>query len=101
MGVLKFGAIYFDQRTAISEQNLGGGFDDTRLAGTGWAKEQKISDRARGGVQAGTEHLIEIGKRLHGLFLPDNLVPQCVLEMAGRGTALSRVHPLQVAPLSC
>jgi hypothetical protein len=34
--------------TAFSEQNLGGGFDDTRLAGTGRAKEHKISDGARG-----------------------------------------------------
>src|SRR5229473_1781122 len=52
-------------------------------------------------MQAGAEHLIEIGKSLHGLFLPDNLVPQRALKMAGRRTALSRVQHLCVAPLRC
>ncbi len=55
----------------------------------------------RGRVQAGAEHLINVSKRLYGLLLPDNLVTQRILEMAGRRTALSRVQHLRVAPLRC
>jgi len=55
----------------------------------------------RGRVQASAEHLIDVSKCLYSLFLPDNLVTQRVLEMAGRRTSLSRVQHLRVAPLRC
>jgi len=72
MGVLKFRAIYFEHRAAISEQNLGGGFYNARLAEP---VGQGTEDFRWGARESAGPHrtLIEVGKRLYGLFLPDNL----------------------------
>src|SRR5713101_6919759 len=43
-------------------------------------------------MQTGAEHLIDINKRLHGLVLPDDFLPQRTFELASRGTAFFRVQ---------
>src|SRR5260370_20193003 len=43
-------------------------------------------------MQTGAEHLIDINKRLHGLVLPDDLLPQCTLKLASCSTAFFRVQ---------
>jgi len=43
-------------------------------------------------MQASAEHLVEIDNRLNSLFLPHDLFPQRLLEVARCGTLLSRVQ---------
>src|SRR6266850_3136390 len=43
-------------------------------------------------MQTGAEHLIDINKRLHGLVLPDDFLPQCTLKLASCSTAFFRVQ---------
>src|SRR5260370_27989591 len=60
-----------------------------------------MSDWGPRRAQPGTEHLIELDKRLHGLVLPYDLLPQRILKMARRRTPLSRVQLFVVGPLCC
>src|SRR6266852_2309553 len=101
MRVLKFRAVHFDYRAGISKEDLRRSLDNARLAGAGGPQEQQISDWAPWRAQPGTEHLIELDKRLHGLVLPNDLLPQRILKMARRGTPLSRVQLFVVGPLCC
>src|SRR5216683_3724665 len=101
MRVLKFRAVHFDYRAGISKEDLRCSLDNARLAGAGGPQEQQVSDWAPRRAQPGTEHLIELDKRLHGLLLPHDPLPQRVLKMARRRTPLSRVQLFPVGPLRC
>src|SRR5262252_8962003 len=52
-------------------------------------------------MQAGAEHLVKVGNRLHSLFLPHDLFPQRLLEVARSGTPLSRVQWFSLGNLCC
>src|SRR6266849_7879349 len=101
MRVLKFRAVHFDYRAGISKEDLRRSLDNARLAGAGGPQEQQVSDWAPRRAQPGTEHLIELDKRLHGLLLPHDPLPQRMLKMARRRTPLSRVQLFPVGRLCC
>src|SRR5258708_39291717 len=101
MRVLKFRAVHFDYRAGISKEDLRCSLDNARLAGAGGPQEQQVSDWAPRRAQPGTEHLIELDKRLHGLVLPHDLLLQRILKMARRRTPLSRVQLFPVGRLRC
>src|SRR5258708_21541736 len=76
MRMLEFRAIDLDNRSGIAKQYFGGGFHDTRLAGTGRSEEQQVADWPPRRVQSRAEHLIQVYQRLHAFFLADDLCPQ-------------------------
>src|SRR5690242_14685061 len=83
--VLKLGAIDLDDRAGVPKQDFCRGFHDPCLAGARRTKEQEISYRAAGRVQAGAKYLVQVDQRLHSLFLTDNL-------RAERGLKIERVR---------
>src|SRR5690349_6616746 len=76
MAVLKFTAIYFDERRRIPEQNLGGGLDDSCLAGSRRSKEQQVRDGSSRYSYAGDDHFVDIHQLRDRFVLPDDLAAQ-------------------------
>jgi hypothetical protein len=81
VGVLKFGAIYFDDGAGVAEENFGGGFDDARFAGTGGPEEEQVAHGTARRVQASTKNLVEIDQRLHAFFLANDLGAESVMKI--------------------
>jgi hypothetical protein len=73
--VLKFGAIHFNYRACISEQNLG----NLLLLGPTGSRKTRIVEAAADWTawraQPSTEHLVELDKRLYGLVLSHDFLP--------------------------
>ncbi|HMD40567.1 MAG TPA: hypothetical protein VKH15_14880 [Candidatus Acidoferrum sp.] len=83
MRVLKLRAIYLYNSARIPEQNLRGRFHDPRLAGPGWTQKQEIAHRSPGGVQARTEDLKQVNKRLDAFRLADDLRAKRPFKVSG------------------
>jgi len=87
MGVLKFGAIHLDYRSAIAEQNLSGGPRHARLGPNLLALERA---GFRLGAWERSPHRTLDGARqaLARPVLPNDLAPERILKIARRGTRI-------------
>jgi hypothetical protein len=76
MGVLELGAIHFDHRSRIAEQNFSRGFHYARFSGACGPQKQQITYRASRRIQAGAKYLVEVNDCLYRFVLADDLPPQ-------------------------
>src|SRR6185369_13043278 len=81
--VLEFGAVNFDHRIGLGEQDLSGGFDHARLARTGWSQEKHRPDWPAGVLHSGKIYLIKAGYPANCPLLPDNQRAELSLELLG------------------
>jgi hypothetical protein len=94
MRMLELRAVYLDHQAWVTKQNLCGSFDNARLPGPRRSQEQKVTDRPTRGIQPRAKHLVEIDEGLNTFFLPDDLRPQSVVEIACIVAADTRIELL-------
>src|SRR5215469_9216004 len=92
MRVLELGAIHFDNRARIAEQDFRRRFDNARFAGSCWPEEQQIPYGPSWRIQTRAEHLIQVHQRLHSFFLADNFGTKRCLEFQRLRTAFFRIE---------
>jgi len=91
VGVLKFGAVDFDDGAGATEKNLRGGFNDAGFAGAGGAEEEQIADGASGGVESSGEDLEQLDEGLNAVVLADDFRAQGILKFNGVRAADTRI----------
>src|ERR1700722_17491283 len=80
VAVLKLCAVDLDHRARVLEQRLGGRFDNTGLAGSGWSQKQEVPDRAARRIHSGEMHLVNVDDLLDRLILSDDHSPESTLQ---------------------
>src|SRR6184192_2863081 len=76
VGVLKFRAIYLDNRAGIPKQDLRRRFDDAGLSRARRPEKEEVSYGAARRVQSGTEDLVHVDQGLYTFLLANNLGAQ-------------------------
>src|ERR1700684_1175315 len=76
VAVLKLGAIDLDDRARGLQQSFRRRLDDSGLARSRGAEEQKVSDRAARRIHAREMHLVDIDDLLDRLILTDDHPPE-------------------------
>src|ERR1700746_2841096 len=91
VGVLELGAVNLDNGARAAEENFGGGFDDSGLAGAGGPGGEEMAAGAPGRVESSGEDLEQFDKRLNAVVLADDLRAQGILEFNGVRAADTRI----------
>src|ERR1700730_1478738 len=71
--MLKFCAIYLNDRAGIAKENFRSRFYNARFARSGGAQEQEVTDRPPRRVQSGAKDLIQVHQSLNSFFLSNDL----------------------------
>src|SRR5207244_4309022 len=81
VGVLKFRAIYLDDRAGIPKQDLRRRFDDAGLSRARRPEKEEVSYGAARRVQSGTEDLVHVDQGLYTFLLANNLGAQGTMKI--------------------
>jgi hypothetical protein len=92
VGVLKLGAVDFDDGVDVFEQDLGCGLDHSGLSGTGRSEKEHSSDGSAGILHSGEEYLIETGNAADRAFLSDYQSAKFIFELFSFRTLLLRIQ---------
>src|SRR6516225_7374326 len=76
VGVLKFRAIYLNDRAGIPKQDLGRCLHDAGLSGARWPEKEQVPYGPARRVQSGTKDLVHVHQGLYAFFLANNLGAQ-------------------------
>src|SRR5215813_9498891 len=82
--MLKLRAIDLCDQIGVVKQDLGGGFDDSRLARTRRPEEEQRPDRAARVRQTRQKDLIQAGDASHSAILSDDQRGKFILEILSR-----------------